>query len=896
MNTFFKKTSTRIALAFGAILLLSTALYPYGVNALTTRTQLDGGGGGGGGYYQQTDVKIPEITPPQGADVDITEAVNGNDAVSSRQYSVQINKTLWYAWNRWAGGCGSTTGCLPTSDTAMQGWVTGLADPNITIGYDISVRDAATNVPYAENDTVPVGSQIKLVFGKYVPNNIFWFGTGFSMDSPFGEWRANATPPARSGTHVTCDAKDYVVKYNLPGYGITLDIYIPFVVNPPARTIQNIPSNLSCGALTENANGTGVMTCTVNAAGPVVPQFHFDATYGKFYYRYYDYRSQYVAGCYGNNIPMTGAFANATDPTYNTNTSMQAAYQVTIPVKNINFPLVAVPSNDPPATPTLTCATSGQTGQALSFTVSATDPDADSLRYGFDWVSAGTVNEWVPATGYVVSGTSKTVSHTWNTAGTYIVKALAEDNVGGRSAWKSCAVTISAPPPVISCSASPNPAVTGQSVTASANVSGGSGNFTYAWSENGTAFGGNAATASKSFSGTGTKTITLSVTDNGPTPTANVTASPTSITSGSSSTLSWTSTNASSCTGTGFSTGGAVAGSVTVSPSVTTTYSISCPGSSSGTATDSQTITVTAAPVPTATLTGTPNSGAASSARTLTWSSTNATTCTGTNFSTLDATSGSATVNPLSTTVYTVTCTGAGGSDAASKTLTVVPAPTATISGTPLTGASGSTRTLTWSSTNATTCTGTNFSTGNATSGTKTVSPAVSTTYGVSCTGAGGTDVDGTTMTVGTTGTGGGGGCFAPETLVLMADGSSKPINQIALGDRVMGEDEQGNRAVQTVTHLFVHEGSYETLRLNGTLIVTPNHPMRSIRGGVKNWTEAGALSLGDLLVGLGGPVTLTTEEPAATLPAVYNLEVEPNHTYFAGGYLVHNKVQSVQN
>jgi hypothetical protein len=48
----------------------------------------------------------------------------------------------------------------------------------------------------------------------------------------------------------------------------------------------------------------------------------------------------------------------------------------------------------------------------------------------------------------------------------------------------------------------------------------------------------------------------------------------------------------------------------------------------------------------------------------------------------------------------------------------------------------GQSSTLTWTSANATSCTGTGFSTGNATSGTVSVSPSVTTTYSVNCSGA----------------------------------------------------------------------------------------------------------------------------------------------------------------
>lgn len=890
-----KKNPMKVLFALTFLIAVGFALNPQLSEAVLMResSMLDGGGGGGGGTYTQTNVQVPEITPST-TDLVTTEATTNSSGLSAYRYNIQLTKTLWYAWNRWASGCGSTTGCLPSSDSSTQGWVSGLSNPNITVGYDIGVVNPSTGAPYAENANIPTGTQVKLVFGPYVSNNLYWYGTGYSMDSPFGEWRANAAPPPRVSGRVTCDSKDYIVKYDLPGYGLTFDVYIPFVVNPPAKSVSVIPSGLSCGTLTANSDGSSSMLCTVTGTGPIVPRFHFDATYGKFYYRYYDYRTNYVAGCYGNNIPMTDSFGIVTGPSYNTNTSIPAAYQVAIPAADIDFPLNGITSNAPPATPTLTCAASGVTGQALSFSVQGTDPEADTLRYGIDWVNAGTVNEWVPASGYVQSGTSQTVTHTWSAAGTYLVQALSQDAGGGQSAFTSCTVTITAPPAAVSCTATPTTGSTGQSISFASNVSGGSGNYTYSWSDGGTVFG-SAATAAKSFSSAGTKTITLTVTDNGLPPTVALSASPTSITNGNSSTLTWSSSNATSCTGTGFTTGGAVSGSVTVSPSTTTNYGLSCTGSG-GTNTGSATVTVTPAPTPTASLTASPSSMGAGGAGTVTWSSANTTSCTGTNFSTGGATSGSVLVSPLTTTTYSMTCTGLGGSVTKTDSITIVPAATASLTASPTSITSGGSSTLTWSSTNASSCTGSGFATGSATSGSVAVTPTVDTTYSVTCTGTGGSGSGSATVTVTAAGGGGGGGggCFAGDTLVTMADGTVRAIDQVRVGDKVLGQGENGVNSAQTVTHVFVHTGGYTVMRINGSLLATPNHPMRVIRDGVASWKPAAAIQVGDELVGTAGTVPVNSiAVDEASVPAVYNLEVEKDHTYFAGGVLVHNKLNN---
>ncbi len=128
-------------------------------------------------------------------------------------------------------------------------------------------------------------------------------------------------------------------------------------------------------------------------------------------------------------------------------------------------------------------------------------------------------------------------------------------------------------------------------------------------------------------------------------------------------------------------------------------------------------------------------------------------------------------------------------------------------------------------------------------------------------------------------------GCFSPETPVLMADGSAKAIRDVHVGDSVLGENTDGSRVANTVTWVFVHNGSYKVLRVNGSLLVTPVHLMKTLRG----WVAAGDLVVGDILVGAEGVVPVLSVEESGTLPTVYNLTTVPSHTYFAGGILVHN-------
>jgi hypothetical protein len=216
-------------------------------------------------------------------------------------------------------------------------------------------------------------------------------------------------------------------------------------------------------------------------------------------------------------------------------------------------------------------------------------------------------------------------------------------------------------------------------------------------------------------------------------PTVTLTASPTSIWNGESSTITWTSSNATSCSGTGnkFSPSG-VSGSLAVSPKVNATYSVTCTGAGRS-ANQSVTVAVTGAPTlamgmtvaATATIypTPTPTQGAALIG------------------SEAAGNQGTVIGGPVSNgytwwqVAFDDNLTGwiaQGNVAAVSPT-----APTLIIGPNPGSIASGASSTLSWSSTNATGCSGTGFlPTG--VSGSVSVSPTVSTTYTITCTGSGG--------------------------------------------------------------------------------------------------------------------------------------------------------------
>ncbi|OHA85535.1 MAG: hypothetical protein A2591_03985 [Candidatus Yonathbacteria bacterium RIFOXYD1_FULL_52_36] len=249
-----------------------------------------------------------------------------------------------------------------------------------------------------------------------------------------------------------------------------------------------------------------------------------------------------------------------------------------------------------------------------------------------------------------------------------------------------------------------------------------------------------------------------------PAPTATLTASPLSVTTGNSTTLTWSSTNATSCTASGAWSGTkATSGTQTLSPTANTTYTLTCTGAG-GTTTQSATVTVTAATDTTAPTTPTnPFAGAISTSQiNLSWSvSTDNVSVTGyrlerctgatcTTFAQIAAPSiiiySDTNLTAGTTYRYRVRATDAAGNLSTYSSIVsattqsiVTPTPTLTLSASPLSVTTGNSTTLTWSGTNATTCTasGAWFGT-TTTSGSQTIVPAASTTYTLTCTGAGG--------------------------------------------------------------------------------------------------------------------------------------------------------------
>lgn len=136
--------------------------------------------------------------------------------------------------------------------------------------------------------------------------------------------------------------------------------------------------------------------------------------------------------------------------------------------------------------------------------------------------------------------------------------------------------------------------------------------------------------------------------------------------------------------------------------------------------------------------------------------------------------------------------------------------------------------------------------------------------------------------------------CFLPGTLVTLADGSTKPIEDIEVGDKVLGMNPStGIVASQTVVRTMERESiDYRRLQIGDrTLRVTDEHPFY-VGGG--EYIEAKRLLPGDIVYVWNDesfdPAMVFMNEYVADRATVHNIETDGHHNFIADGVLVHNK------
>ena len=134
---------------------------------------------------------------------------------------------------------------------------------------------------------------------------------------------------------------------------------------------------------------------------------------------------------------------------------------------------------------------------------------------------------------------------------------------------------------------------------------------------------------------------------------------------------------------------------------------------------------------------------------------------------------------------------------------------------------------------------------------------------------------------------------FTGSTVVLMADGSKKPIANIEVGDEVMATDpETGDQEAKTVEYVYVHHDTVTDLVVDGEVITTTeDHPFWSAT--YQRFERADELDSGEEVLDADGRLITVSGLKLGTAreALAYNLAVEGIHTFHVGQQeiLVHN-------
>lgn len=146
--------------------------------------------------------------------------------------------------------------------------------------------------------------------------------------------------------------------------------------------------------------------------------------------------------------------------------------------------------------------------------------------------------------------------------------------------------------------------------------------------------------------------------------------------------------------------------------------------------------------------------------------------------------------------------------------------------------------------------------------------------------------------------------CFTAGTKVLMADGTEKDIEEVKIGDKVRGENDAVNTVLGYDQPML---GDRKLYSFNGgPYFVTSEHPFRTTDGWKSISVSAleaenpqlaadldvTSLEVGDEIIRADGTTEVieTIDSRPEVEQRLYNFHLDGNQTYFADGYLTHNK------
>lgn len=148
-------------------------------------------------------------------------------------------------------------------------------------------------------------------------------------------------------------------------------------------------------------------------------------------------------------------------------------------------------------------------------------------------------------------------------------------------------------------------------------------------------------------------------------------------------------------------------------------------------------------------------------------------------------------------------------------------------------------------------------------------------------------------------------GCFVPGTEICMADGSIKPIEDVVIGDQLIGKDGNINTVLEYLRPVL---GSRSLISFNnGVPFITDDHPVLMADGSWKSVDpdatlskyasltdrNIGQLAVGDVIAtsdGAGFEIASIERHQHSADLQLYNFSLDGDHTYVANNLVVHNK------
>ena len=132
----------------------------------------------------------------------------------------------------------------------------------------------------------------------------------------------------------------------------------------------------------------------------------------------------------------------------------------------------------------------------------------------------------------------------------------------------------------------------------------------------------------------------------------------------------------------------------------------------------------------------------------------------------------------------------------------------------------------------------------------------------------------------------GGGGCFHPDTMITMAEGTAISIKKVTCGDEVLAANDlgivQGPATVWRKMRLWEDAGFV----VNGSLRISASQQLLTYSG----WKKAAKLEIGDILVTLSPlGITVKTLESWIGLCPVYHIALTGWSCLYANYVVVHN-------